>query len=437
MNHPCPITVGFDWASRRHQVCLVTPERPQGLQRSFPNTGVGLHAFTAWVLELSGRPASEVGIAIERPEGLVVEHLLDAGFRVHAINPRQADRFRDRWSPSGAKDDRRDARVLASALRPDTGCFRCLAPLHPCQLALRTHARELTRLRRKLASLGQELPDKLGRYFPELLAQRGHSPVTAPWFLALLQRVPTPERARRVRASTLDRLLKQHHVRRLDGAGLKQALSAQRARVSPATVAAAVCQIELLLPQLVPLQKAIVRLSAECDRLSQQLLAETEAPRRGGAGPAPPTPARRQPSSLAEVLRSMPGVGPMVTATLLGEARQPLLAGNHRRLRVLAGVAPVTRASGRSRKVHRRRAANQQMRNALFHWARAAVNHDRPSQVYYRRRRAAGDGHGTALRKLGDRLLRVLAAMIRNRTRYHQSRWPVAPFPRPSCRKST
>ena len=67
--------------------------------------------------------AGDVGVAIETPRGPVVESLMERGIAVHSINPKQLDRFRDRLSPAGAKDDRRDARVLASALRTDPHCF--------------------------------------------------------------------------------------------------------------------------------------------------------------------------------------------------------------------------------------------------------------------------------------------------------------------------
>ena len=81
-----------------------------------------------WLLSFAAGKAEQVGVAIETPRGPVVESLMERGFAVHAINPKQLDRFRDRISPAGAKDDRRDARVLASALRTDPHCLRRLEP---------------------------------------------------------------------------------------------------------------------------------------------------------------------------------------------------------------------------------------------------------------------------------------------------------------------
>src|SRR3546814_12042391 len=90
--------------------------------------------------DLGARP-EEVAVAIETPHGPVVESLMARGFRLHAINPKQLDRFRDRFSPAGAKDDRRDAEVLASALRTDPQCLRPLEPLDPPVVELRVWSR--------------------------------------------------------------------------------------------------------------------------------------------------------------------------------------------------------------------------------------------------------------------------------------------------------
>ena len=97
-------------------------------ERVFEHGGEGLVAMADWLLSVAAGEAAAVGVAIEVPRGPVVESLLEWGFVVHSINPKQLDRFRDRISLAGAKDDRRDARVLASALRTDGHCLRRLEP---------------------------------------------------------------------------------------------------------------------------------------------------------------------------------------------------------------------------------------------------------------------------------------------------------------------
>ena len=118
---PEPIVfVGIDWASTEHQACLLNAKGP--IQRAFAHDATGLGALVDWLLTQAGKP-NQVAVAIETPHGPVVEALMDRGVTVFAINPKQLDRFRDRFSPAGAKDDRRDALVLASSLRTDRHCF--------------------------------------------------------------------------------------------------------------------------------------------------------------------------------------------------------------------------------------------------------------------------------------------------------------------------
>ena len=97
-------------------------------EREFEHGGAGLSQMVNWLLSFG---AGEIGVAIETPRGPVVESQMERGFALHSINPKQLDRFRDRFSPAGAKDDRRDARVLASTLRTDPHCLRRLEPTDP------------------------------------------------------------------------------------------------------------------------------------------------------------------------------------------------------------------------------------------------------------------------------------------------------------------
>ena len=100
-------------------------------EREFEHGGAGLSQIADRLLSFAAGDEGEVSVAIETPRGPVVESLMERGFAAHSINPKQLDRFRDRFSPAGAKDDRRDARVLASALRTDPHCLRRLEPDRP------------------------------------------------------------------------------------------------------------------------------------------------------------------------------------------------------------------------------------------------------------------------------------------------------------------
>ena len=129
---------GVDWASESHHVFLTDGAGRKAGEKIFKHSGEGLAEMAAWLVSASGAPSSsQIYVAIETPHGPVVETLIERGFTLHAINPKQMDRFRDRFTLAGAKDDSRDAEAMAPALRTDPPCLRLLAPLDPTVIELR------------------------------------------------------------------------------------------------------------------------------------------------------------------------------------------------------------------------------------------------------------------------------------------------------------
>jgi transposase len=399
--------VGVDWASETHHV-RVSDARGRKLgARAFAHSGEGLAAMATWILEVTGAAPEAVFVAIEVPHGPVVESLMERGFRVHAINPKQLakqlDRFRDRFSPAGAKDDSRDAEVLGDALRTDPRGFRALQPLDPVVIELREGSRMAEDLKQERNRLGNRVRELLWRYYPQILALTDD--VAAPWFLDLWRLIPTPEKAARVREATVDRLLKRHRIRRLSAADVLERLRAPAIPLAPGTVSAAVSHLEAVAKRLDLVNRQRLAVDERLDRLTQSLAAAQEGAE--GQGPEPRD---------VTILRSLPGVGRIVLATLLAEAFEALRRRDYQALRCLSGVAPVTKRSGKSRIVLMRQAAHVRLRNAVYHWARVAVQHDPRSQAKYAALRARGHGHGRALRSVADRLIGVACAMLEAKT---------------------
>jgi hypothetical protein len=112
---------GFDWASEKHHVWLLDATGRRLGERDVEHGGAGLGELCDWLIETTGGAPGEIAIAIETSSGPVVEMFLERGFPVFSLNPKQLDRFRDRFSVAGAKDDSRDSRVLADSLRTDRG----------------------------------------------------------------------------------------------------------------------------------------------------------------------------------------------------------------------------------------------------------------------------------------------------------------------------
>ena len=124
-----------------------------------------------------------------------------------------------------------------------------------------------------------------------------------------------------------------------------------------------------------------------------------------------------------EILRSLPGVGRMVAATMLTEATAAVAARDYATLRTHGGTAPVTKRSGkRLFAVHMRYACKSRLRNALYHWARCSLALDSATRAYYDALRARGHDHARALRSVADRWLRILVAMLNTGKLYDASR---------------
>jgi len=398
---------GVDWASESHHVFLTDDDGAKLGEKIFKHGGEGLAEMAAWLIAAAGAEPEQVHVAIEVPHGPVVETLLERGFSVYAINPKQMDRFRDRFTLAGAKDDSRDAETMASALRTDPRCFRPLAAMDPIVIELREWSRIAEDLGAERIRLTNRMREQLWRYFPAMLELE--SDLAARWLLDLWEVVPTPDKARRIRETTVARILKQNRIRRLDAAQVLEVLRKEPVTVADGTVTAASSHITTLIARIRLLNRQIDDAHRRLDRLTTELARSQES----------------EPGQVkqhdAEILASLPGVGRVVLATLLAEAWDALQRRDYAALRSLTGVAPVTKRSGKSLIVIRRQACHPRLSNAMYHWARVAVQHDRTSRTKYAALRGRGHSHGRALRSVADRLLNVACAMLKTGTTFNPS----------------
>ena len=399
---------GIDWATEAHQVCLVDALGAILGERSFAHSGSGLAKLCDWLVKTSGAPPQAIAVSIEVPHGAVVDTLLEQGFAVHAVNPKQLDRFRDRFTVAGAKDDRRDAHVLASALRTDRHCFRRLETSDPVVIELREWSRMAEDLGQERVRLANRVREQLRRYYPQAL-DLGDD-VAADGFLALWHKVPTPEAARHSRKTTVAKILKAHRIRRIDAATVLAILRQKVLTVAPGTTEAACAHIGAVAERLRLVNRQIKQAHRRLDALCNELSISKEGD---------DTPGQMGEQRDVDILRSLPGVGRIVLATLLAEASRPLRDRDYHALRTLSGIAPITRRSGKRCLVVMRRACHMRLRNALYHWSRVAIQHDPTSRSRYAALRARGHSHARALRSVGDRLLAVACAMLTNQTPFN------------------
>jgi transposase len=399
---------GVDWASESHLVFLTDGSGRKIGEKIFKHSGEGLAEMAVWLMAASGAGSpSQIHIAIEVPHGPVVETLIERGFMVHAINPKQMDRFRDRFTVAGAKDDSRDGQVMASALRTDPHCFRLLAALDPAVIELREWSRIASDLGTERNRLTNRLREQLWRYYPAMLEFEGD--LGAEWLLDLWELAPTPGKAARIREETVTKLLKRHRIRRFDATHILEVLRKPPVQVAAGTVEAASAHIRTLIARIRLLNGQIKEAHRQLDALTAKLIPAEDAT----AGQAKPHD--------VEILASLPGVGRIVLAMQLAEAWDAWQRRDYPALRSLNGVAPVTKKSGKSCIVIRRQACSDRLANAMYHWARVAVQHDPKSKAKYAALRGRGHSHGRALRSVADRLLNVACAMLKNGTLFNSS----------------
>ena len=392
---------GVDWGSAKHQACLLGAQGAIVGEREFPHSGQGLSELADWILSMTGI-ASAVAVAVEVPHGPVVDVLLDRGFIVHAINPKQLDRLRDRFSIAGAKDDRRDAYVSADGLRTDRHLFRRLQIADPRLIELRAWSRLAEELQEERVRLSNRLHQQLWRYYPQMLKLTDD--LTATWLLELWLKAPTPAKAARLRVSAVERLLKQHRIRRVNAEVVLRTLRQPAIKVPDGVAAAAGIHIHSLIVRLQVVNRELNDAERKLDELCTAI---------GETGAASEEHAEHRDVA---ILRSLPGIGRINLATLLSEASGPLSRRDYQALRTLSGVAPVTKRSGKSHVVVMRYASHVRLRNTVYHWARVATQHDHESRTRYAALRRRGHSHGRAIRGVADRLLAVACVLLQRQT---------------------
>ena len=402
--------VGVDWGSDAHALCLVDAQGQVRGRRTVAHTAVAVHEAVQWISEQTGTVPEAIAIGIETPRGVLVDTLIELGFCVFALNPKQLDRFRDRFTVAGAKDDAEDAHVLADALRTDRRAFRRVRPDDPLIIQLREGTRLREDLQEDESRLTNRLRDQLYRVDAAWLTL---SPAAdEPWLWAILAEAPDPALWAQLTRRRIAAALRAYRIRRVSADDVLQTVRQPRLTVAPGVTDAVAIRIAALVAQLQLVHDQRTTAERRIDRLLERLATvegTEDEPRK-----------HRD----VEILQSLPGVGRMVAATMLTEATGPMAERDYPTLRAHTGTAPVTKRSGkRAFFVHMRYACKGRLRQAVYHWSRTSIQRDAGARVYYDTLRARGHSHARSLRSVGDRWLRILIAMLKTGTLYDATRF--------------
>jgi Transposase/Transposase IS116/IS110/IS902 family len=393
--------IGDDWAEDHHDVEIVNATGDRLVARRLPE-GVaglaGLHALVAEHLEPDQDPA-QVVIGIETDRGPWVQALLAAGYLVYAINPLQAARYRERHSVSGAKSDPGDAHVLAELVRLDRAHHRPIAG----DTAIAEHVKIVARAHQSMVWSRQRqtnsLRSMLREYYPGALGVFG-ADLAGRDALAVLALAPTPEQGARLRehqvAAVLRRAGRQRNIT-TRAADIVAGLRAEQLPARPGVVSAYAAAAQALIAVITELARQTLVLAGEVET---------------GFGRHPDV----------EIYLSQPGLGQILGARVLAEfGDDPDRYTDARARKNYSGMAPITRASGKSRAVLARHARNRRLADALYQQAFAALTSSRGARAYYDTHRARGNTHHQALRALANRLVGILHGCLHHKTLYNET----------------
>ena len=322
--------------------------------------------------KLSEGDPAQIAIGIEIPRGALVETLLERRFAVYSLNPKQMDRFRDRHSVASAKDDRRDAFVIADSLRTDRNLFHRVHLDEPLVIHIRELSRTEEDVQQEQARMGHQLRDLLRRHFPQMVELCPG--VDEPWFWELMELAPLPAKAAKLTRARVEKILRAHRIRRLTADEIVAQLKAPPLRLAPGAVKAASEHVLLLIPRLRLLHQQRKGIAGRIEAVITELGADGESGEHRDV----------------TLLISLPGAGRVVVAMMLVEAFQPLGDRDYHALRSYSGVAPITRRSGKRCIVVMRQSCNEHLRNAIYYWSRVSTQCDERSREHYAELRHKG-----------------------------------------------
>ena len=387
---------GVDWGGSFHQLCVLDTSGTLVLQQRINHDVAGLRLLAARIADLG----SAVSVAIERAEGLLVEflHTLPA-VRLYCVSPKISARARERYRLSASKSDIFDAFVLADTLRHEHRRWRPLSRPSVLTAELQAVSRDRHRVLHAKVACESRLRAVLEAYHP---APPHFSELNRDIGLEFISACPArTTKTRRIKTGRMAAFCsRQQYSGRTDPAVLVDRLIPHLLSASEGTTAGKSFAAKLFAQEL---RLHTDHLRAFDRRLDQLLKLHPDAP----------------------MFLSFPGIGPIVAATLISEMGED--RNRFPTVDVLlaeTGLAPVTKASGRTRQVRFRYAANRRMRHVIDWWVFVAAREDPWSKIVYETSRARGQGKYRALRGLGARWMRILWRCWTDHSCYDPARHP-------------
>lgn len=374
------VFAGLDWAVHTHAVCIIDASGAVRDRFEIAHDRQGL----AELMRRLARFGARVRIAIERPSGLIVDALVEAGHQVFPIHPNAVKASRPRYRSHGAKSDASDAYLLADLLRTDGHRWAALSPQSDSIRALRALVRSRDDLVTTRVALGNQLHSTLEAFWPG--AACIFADITSPIGLAFLRRYPSPTSAARLSEAQLLRFCRAQHYsgRRSPAELLARLRAAAQALPGKLTNESMAHVVRSLVAVLNPLVAQISGLTRRIEHFVESL-------------------------PDGQIIMSFPRAGRVCAAQILaelGDVRERFSTFDQ--LAAEAGAVPVTYQSGKTRSVTFRWACNHRLRQAITCLADNSRHANAWAHGIYAAARARGCDHPHAIRILARAWLRVI-----------------------------
>ena len=373
---------GIDWAAETHAVCVLDAAGKIAAEFVIEHSADGI-ATLIRRLARYGEPG-DMPVAIERPDGRLVDLLLEAGHPVVPVKPNAIKTWRDGEVLSGAKSDAGDAAVIAEYLRLRAHKLKVAAPYSDQTRALRTVVRTRGDLVEMRVAATNQLSALLDAHWPG--ARAIFADVESPISLEFLTRYPTPAAAAHLGEKRMAAFCVKHGYcgRRTAAELLARLRSAPAGALGEALT-------EALRDAVLAAVAVLTALNASVKNLDRSIAAHLGEHPDGA------------------IFTSLPRSGQVNAAQVLAEWGDARQAYEHPdSVAALAGVTPVTKQSGKHRAVHFRWACNKRFRVAITTFADNSRHASPWAAKIYNDARASGKDHPHAVRVLARAWIRVI-----------------------------
>lgn len=400
----CAAFVGIDWADEKHDVCELSAAGDKPHRETIPQDA---EAIAAWVarlrIQFGGRP---VAVCLKQARGPLLYALMQYELLVlFPINPAQLASYRAAFVPSGAKDDLSDAELLARFVKEHHERLRAWRPDDETTRGLRLMTEQRRNWVQQRVDLENQLRQRLKESYPLALSLLGQGDLSSAAFLDLLAKFPTQAELQRASPKQLEKWLPKRR-RRADDPPPEEALRARIAelrKAAPLTKDRAILDhARLVIVHVVESIRTLKKAVAECDAKIAELFAQH--PDRA-------------------IWDSVDGAGKALAprlAAAFGSDRDKFATAAD--LQNLSGIAPITRASGKTKVVLKRWACPKFLRQTFHELAHHSIRCSRWAAAYVAMRKAAGVDYQTIVRALAFKWIRILFRCWKLREPYDEAR---------------